>query len=88
MSPRLAAVGLTTQARDPFKDIDYLLAPAAGLGYKVVVTGRTEWTTDGSMGLALEKNTNRDLNTDQARPASPLLKKSDQSIVLSVVYKY
>ena len=52
------------------------------------MTGRTEWTTDGSVGLAFEKNTNRDLNTDQARPTSPLLKKSDQSIVLSFVYKY
>jgi len=76
LSPRLAAVGFTTYARDSFKDIDYLLTPTAGLRYKVVVTEGTEWTTDGSVGLAFEKNTNRDLHTDQAR------------LVLSVVYKY
>ena len=38
LSPRLAAFGLTTYARDSFKDIDYLLAPTAGLSYKVVAT--------------------------------------------------
>ena len=149
LSPRLAAFGLTTYARDSFKDIDYLLAPTAGLSYKVVATGRTEWTTDGSVGLVFEKNTDRDLNaggaliagekfthkftdttrfvhaasglwkmrdlddafytlqagivaavathfdlkaeflnTYKARPTNPRLKKSDQSVVLSVIYKY
>ena len=149
LSPRLAAFGLTTYARDSFKDIDYLLAPTTGLSYKVVATERTEWTTDGSVGLVFEKNTDRDLNTDgaliageklthkfnattrfvhaasglwkmrnlddafytfqaglvtavaahldlkaeflntyKARPTNSLLKKSDQSIVLSVAYKY
>lgn len=149
LSPRLAAFALATYARDSFKAIDYLLAPTGGLSYKVVATERTEWTTDGSVGLVFEKNTDRDLNTDGAliageklthkfsdttkflhaasalwkmgdfddafytiqagivtavaahldlkveflesyknRPSNRLLKKSDQSIVLSVVYKY
>ncbi len=149
LSPRLAAFALATYARDSFKDIDYLLAPTTGLSYKVIATERTEWATDGSVGLVFEKNTDRDLNTDgaliagetfthafnattkfvhaasglwkmrnfddafytfqagivtavathldlkaeflntyKARPTNPLLKKSDQSIVLSVVYKY
>lgn len=149
LSPRLSAFGLTTYARDAFKDIDYLVAPTAGLSYKVVATPRTEWTTDGSVGVVFEKNSGRDLGTDGAllageklvhkfngttkfvhaasglwkmrepgdafytfqagvvtavaghldlkaeflntfknRLTNPLLKKSDQSIVLSVVYKY
>ena len=149
LSPRLAAFALTTYARDSFKAIDYLLAPTGGLSYKVVATERTEWTTDGSVGLVFEKNTDRDLNTDgalvagekithkfnattrfvqaasglwkmrnlddafymfqaglvtavaahldlkaeflntyKARPTNPLLEKSDQSMVLSVAYKY
>jgi len=149
LSPRLSAFGLTTYARDAFKDIDYLLAPTAGLSYKVIATPRTEWTADGSVGVVFEKNTGFDVDTDGAliagekfahkfndttkfvhaasgiwkmrefgdsfytfqagivtavarhldlkaeflntyknRPTNPLLKKSDQSIVLSVVYKY
>jgi putative salt-induced outer membrane protein YdiY len=149
LSPRLSVFALTTYARDSFKDIDYLLAPTAGLSYKVVATERTEWTTDGSAGLVFEKNTGFGLKTDGAliageklahafndttrfvhaasalwkmrefgdafytlsagvittvathldlkveflntyknRPTDPLLKKSDQSLVLSVVYRY
>jgi putative salt-induced outer membrane protein len=149
LSPQLSAFGMTTYARDRFKDIDYLLAPTAGLTYKVVATARTEWATDGSLGMVFEKNTGFGLKSDGAiiageklthkfndqtrflhaasalwkvrhfddafytlsagivtavaahldlkaeflnsyknRPSNPLLKKSDQSIVLSVVYKY
>jgi len=149
LSPRLAAFGMTTYARDRFKAIDYLLAPTGGLSYKVVATPRTEWAADGSVGMVFEKDTGFDLQKDGAiiageqlthkfndttrllhaasalwkigdlgdafytlqagvvasvaahlelkveflesykrRPSNPLLKKSDQSIVLSVVYKY
>ena len=149
LSPRLAAFGLTTFARDNFKAIDYLLAPTAGLSYKVVATDRTEWTTDGSLGVVFEKNKGLNVDTSGAIVAgeklthkfaektrfvhaatglwkmkdfddafytlsaglitsvagnfdlkteflttyknkltNPLLKKADQSVVLSVVYKY
>ncbi|MEP7117357.1 MAG: DUF481 domain-containing protein [Acidobacteriota bacterium] len=149
LSPRLAAFGMTTYARDRFKAIDYLVAPTVGLSYKVVVTPNTEWSTDGSVGVVFEKDTGLDLEKDGAliagekflhkfststkfvhaasglwkvrdfadvfytvsagivtavanhldlkaeflesyknRPSNALLKKSDQSIVLSVVYKY
>jgi len=98
----------------------------------VVAAERTEWTTDGSVGLVFEKNTGFDVNTGgaliageklthkfndttklvhaasglvtavarhldltaeflhtyKARPTNRLLKKSDQSVVLSIVYKY
>lgn len=149
LSPRLAAFGMTTYARDRFKAIDYLVAPTGGLSYKVVATPRTDWAVDGSVGMVFEKNTGFDLQSDGAiiageklthkfndttrflhaasalwkmgnlddafytiqagivtsvathfdlkaeflesyknRPSNPLLKKSDQSIVLSVAYKY
>ena len=148
LSPRLAAFGMTTYARDRFKAIDYLIAPTGGLSYKVVATPRTDWAVDGSVGMVFEKNTGFDLDKDGAiiggeklthkfndttrflhaasalwkmgdlgdafytiqagivtsvathldlkaeflesyknRPSTPLLKKSDQSVVLSVVYK-
>lgn len=149
LSPRLSAFGLTTFARDKFKAIDYLLAPTGGLSYKVVALERTEWMTDGSVGMVFEKNQGLDveasgallagekfthrftektrfthaaaalwkmndfedafytvsaglltsvagnfdlktefLSTFKNKLTNPLLKKSDQSIVLSVVYKY
>ncbi len=149
LSPRLSAFGLTTFARDNFKAIDYLLAPTAGLAYKVILTERTEWTTDGSLGVVFEKNKGLDVDTSGAilagerlthklaektkfvhaatalwkmkdfddafytfsaglltsvagnfdlkteflstyknKLTNPLLKKADQSVVLSVVYKY
>ena len=149
LSPRLSAFGQTNLARDNFKAIDYILAPTAGLSYKVVVTERTEWMTDGSLGVVFEKNKGLDVDTSGAiiageklthafaektkfvhaatalwkmkdlddafytfsaglltsiagnfdlkteflstyknKLTNPLLKKADQSIVLSVVYKY
>lgn len=66
LSPRLSAFALTTFARDNFKAIDYLLAPTAGLSYKVVALPRTEWTVDGSAGVVFEKNKGLDLDTSGA----------------------
>ncbi|MBL8137122.1 MAG: DUF481 domain-containing protein [Acidobacteria bacterium] len=149
LSPRLSAFGQTTFARDNFKAIDYILAPTGGLSYKVVNTARTEWLTDGSVGVVFEKNKGLDVDTSGAiiageklthkfaektkfvhaatalwkmkdfddafytlsaglltsiagnfdlkteflstyknKLTNPALKKADQSIVLSVVYKY
>jgi putative salt-induced outer membrane protein YdiY len=149
LSPRLSAFGQTTFARDNFKAIDYILAPTGGLSYKVVNTARTEWLTDGSVGVVFEKNKDLDVDTSGAiiageklthkfaektkfvhaatalwkmkdfddafytlsaglltsiagnfdlkteflstyknKLTNPALKKADQSIVLSVVYKY
>ncbi len=149
LSPRLSAFGQTNFARDNFKAIDYLLAPTAGLSYKVVALERTEWMTDGSLGVVFEKNQGLDVDTSGAiiageklthafaektkfvhaatalwkmkdfddafytisaglltsvagnfdlkteflstyknKLTNPALKKADQSIVLSVVYKY
>lgn len=149
LSPRLSAFALTTFARDRFKDIDYLVAPTTGFSYQVLPGPRVEWTTDLSVGLAVEKNQGRRVETSGAlqfgeklawafgersrlvhaasglwkvddpgdafytfsaglltsiagnfdlkteflstykrKPTDPTLKKADQSVVLSVVYKY
>ncbi|MGE0360467.1 MAG: YdiY family protein [Vicinamibacterales bacterium] len=149
LTPRLSAFGLTTYARDRFKDIDYLIAPTAGLSFAVIRSARAEWTTDGSVGLVFEQNTGFDtemsgavlagerflfkatettriihaatalwkmndfgdgfytfsagiatsvasrlelktefLNTYKRKPTDPTLKKNDQSVVLSLVYKF
>lgn len=66
LSPRLSAFGQTTFARDRFKAIDYILAPTGGLSYKVVATERTEWMTDGSVGVVFEKNQGLDTETSGA----------------------
>ena len=52
--------------RDRFKDIDYLIAPTAGIGYKVVATDRTTFDVDTSVGMMFEKNTGLDLESDGA----------------------
>ena len=41
---------------DEFKQIDYLFAPSAGLGYKLVETPKTTFNVDGGLGAKFEKN--------------------------------
>jgi putative salt-induced outer membrane protein YdiY len=41
---------------DEFKQIDYLFAPSAGLGYKLVETPKTTFNVDGGVGVKFEKN--------------------------------
>jgi len=52
--------------RDRFKDIDYIVAPTAGIGYKVVATDRTTFDVDTSVGMMFEKNTGLELESDGA----------------------
>jgi hypothetical protein len=42
--------------RDPFREISYLLNPQGGIGYKPLVTDRTELTFSGGSGAVWEKN--------------------------------
>ena len=42
---------------DTFKGIDYLLAPAAGVGYKVIDTKRTSFNVDAGVGGVVERDT-------------------------------
>ena len=42
--------GQNQYLKDEFKEIDYLIAPTAGLGYKLFDTAATKLDVDGSAG--------------------------------------
>jgi putative salt-induced outer membrane protein YdiY len=46
--------------------IDYLLAPTAGVGYKLVDTPVTKFSIDGGLGVVWEKNPDLDVRTNVA----------------------
>jgi putative salt-induced outer membrane protein YdiY len=50
--------------KDEFKLIDYLWAPGAGLGYRLVATEQTTFNVDGGLGAKIEKNPGVDARTD------------------------
>jgi putative salt-induced outer membrane protein len=56
LTSRTFTYGQVQYLRDKFKDIDYLVAPTAGLGYKLVNTALTALTVDGGLGVVWEKN--------------------------------
>ena len=56
LTPRLFVFGQNQYLRDEFKNIDYLLAPTAGIGYKIFDTAATKFAVDGSAGGVWEKN--------------------------------
>jgi putative salt-induced outer membrane protein len=58
-----AAVGFL---KDQFKSIDYLWAPAGGIGYKLIATDTTTFNADAGLGAKIEKDTNADTRTDFA----------------------
>jgi putative salt-induced outer membrane protein YdiY len=66
ISERVYLFGQVGYVRDRFKDIDYLIAPTAGIGYKLVATDRTTFDVDTSVGMVFEKNTGLELETDGA----------------------
>ena len=49
---------------DHFKDIDYLWAPGAGLGYRLIATDKTTFNADAGLGMKIEKNPGTDVNSD------------------------
>lgn len=66
LTPRLFVFGQNQYLKDEFKDIDYLLAPTGGLGYKIIDTAATKFAVDGSAGVVWEKNPGFELNTSGA----------------------
>lgn len=66
ITERAYVFGQVGYVRDRFKDIDYLIAPTAGVGYKLVATDRTALDVDTSVGMVFEKNTGLELETDGA----------------------
>jgi putative salt-induced outer membrane protein YdiY len=59
--------------RDTFKLIDYLVAPTAGVGYKLVDTATTKFAADGGIGGVWEKNPGLELGTSVALTAGEKL---------------
>jgi putative salt-induced outer membrane protein len=66
LNPRTFVFGQNIYLHDEFKHIDYLLAPTAGLGYKVLDTEQTRFAVDGGIGGVWEKNPGRDVQTSGA----------------------
>ena len=64
LTERVYAFGELQFLEDQFKDIDYLIAPSGGIGYKLVATPATTFNVDGGLGLKIEKNPGFDRRTD------------------------
>ncbi|HKT81548.1 MAG TPA: DUF481 domain-containing protein [Vicinamibacterales bacterium] len=69
LTDRLVVFGQNQYLRDTFKDIDYLLAPGGGLGYKILDTAATKFTVDGGLGSVWEKNPGFDVDVSGALTA-------------------
>jgi putative salt-induced outer membrane protein YdiY len=70
LSSRAFAYGQFQFLRDTFKAIDYLVAPTAGLGYKVVDAKQTTLAVDAGLGGVWEKYPNLARTTSGAFTAS------------------
>lgn len=66
LSDRTFLFGQTQYLRDRFKEIDYLVSPTVGVGYKLYETGVALMAVDAGVGGVWEKNTGRDLQKSGA----------------------
>ena len=64
LSRRVYAFGQAQYLEDEFKDIDYMVAPSGGIGYKLIATPATTFNVDGGLGAKVEKNFDVDRRTD------------------------
>lgn len=70
---RLFAFGEARYQRDVFKDVDYLITPAAGMGYRLADGDDLKLSLDGGVGLAFEKLAGFDATTSGAVSAGESL---------------
>lgn len=73
LSARTFLFGQVDYLRDTFKRIDYLVAPTAGVGFKVIDTDSSKFSVDGGGGSVSEKNPGVDLRTSAALTAGEKL---------------
>lgn len=73
LSTRAYVFGQIDYLRDPFKLIDYLIAPTGGIGYKLLDGTPTRFSVDGGIGAVWEKNPGVDVLTDFAVTAGERL---------------
>ena len=70
LTTRAYTYGQLQFLHDTFKEIDYLVAPTAGIGYKLVDEPRTTLAVDAGVGAVREKNPNLAATTSGAFTAS------------------
>ena len=58
ISERTFTFAEVSYLRDPFKDIDYFVAPLAGAGYRVLKSDTRNLTVDAAAGAQFEKGSN------------------------------
>ena len=73
LSGRTFLFGQVDYLRDTFKLIDYLVAPTAGVGFKLADTDPTKFSVDAGVGSISEKNPGVDLRTSGALTAGEKL---------------
>jgi putative salt-induced outer membrane protein YdiY len=73
LTPRMFVFGQNQFLKDEFKSIDYLVAPTAGLGYKLFDTMATKLSVDGSAGVVWEKNPGFEVSSSGAVAVSEKL---------------
>lgn len=56
LSERTFSFAELSYLRDPFKDINYLVAPVAGAGYRVIRSETRNLTIDAAAGILVESN--------------------------------
>jgi len=66
LNARAYVFGQNQYLRDVFKEIDYLVAPTGGVGYRLVDTEATKLSVDTGLGVVWEKNPGIDLRTSGA----------------------
>ena len=70
LTARVYVFGQLQFLEDQFKDIDYLVAPSGGIGYKLIATPATTFNVDGGFGVKWEKNPGFERRTDPVFTAS------------------
>ena len=73
LTGRTFVFGQIDYLRDTFKLIDYLVAPTAGVGYKLIDTVPTQFAIHGGGGTTSEKNPDVDVRTSAALTAGEKL---------------
>lgn len=57
LSDRTFAFAEVSYLRDPFRDLDYLVAPLVGAGYRIIKSDTRNLTVDGALGAQFESDT-------------------------------
>ena len=76
LTDRVFLFGQNQYLKDEFKDIEYLIAPTGGIGYKLIDTPETKLGVDGSAGVVWEKNTDLETNASGALAVSQRLQQT------------